>query len=295
MTIERIDPGRRFAQAVAYGDTVYLAGHTASNPEAGVYEQTREVLAAIDAHLAAAGSDKSKLLSASIWLPDIGTFDEMNRAWDEWVDPANLPARATVEARLGIHGLQGRDRGHRRSLRRRGGRPGSSFHGSHRPIGRSSSGDRPRVERDRPDHGGLRRVGRVAEPELGIGLVDRRVDPEDPGEAPGVHREVRALDQAPADVERDVDGADARTVRPTESHPGDGDACRRQVVLVGRHDDDHGPAARDGRMTGGGPKTRGQRNGRRQRGGPGRGRPGGGRRDPRGQTRGLRRTRRPIG
>ena len=72
----------------------------ASSPEAGVYEQTREVLAAIDGHLAAAGSDKSKLLSASIWLPDIATFDEMNRAWDEWVDPSNLPARATVEARL---------------------------------------------------------------------------------------------------------------------------------------------------------------------------------------------------
>ncbi len=100
MSIERIDPGRRFAQAVAYGDTVYLAGHVASNPEAGVYEQTREILAAIDGHLAAAGSDKSKLLSASVWLPDIATFDAMNRAWDEWVDPANLPARATVEARL---------------------------------------------------------------------------------------------------------------------------------------------------------------------------------------------------
>ena len=100
MTIERFDPGRRFAQAVAHGDTVYLAGHTATNPAAGVYEQTREILAAIDGHLAAAGTDKSRLLSASVWLVDIGTFDEMNRAWDEWVDMANLPARATVEARL---------------------------------------------------------------------------------------------------------------------------------------------------------------------------------------------------
>jgi enamine deaminase RidA (YjgF/YER057c/UK114 family) len=100
MSIERIDPGRRFAQAVAHGDTVYLAGHVAGNTDVGVYEQTREILAAIDAHLAAAGSDKSRLLSATIWLPDIATFDEMNRAWDEWVDPSNLPARATVEARL---------------------------------------------------------------------------------------------------------------------------------------------------------------------------------------------------
>ena len=117
MSIERIDPGRRFAQAVVYGDTVYLAGHTSTNADAGVYEQTREILAAIDAHLAAAGSDRSKLLSASIWLTDIATFDEMNRAWDAWVDPANLPARATVEAKPRLAGLQGRDRGHRRSRR----------------------------------------------------------------------------------------------------------------------------------------------------------------------------------
>jgi enamine deaminase RidA (YjgF/YER057c/UK114 family) len=100
VSIERFDPGKRFSQAVAYGDTVYLAGHTASDPNAGVYEQTVEILAAIDGHLAAAGTDRSKLLSASIWLTDIATFDEMNRAWDAWVDQGNLPARATVEARL---------------------------------------------------------------------------------------------------------------------------------------------------------------------------------------------------
>lgn len=100
MSIERIDPGRRFAQVVVHGDTVYLAGHVAGNTSAGVYEQTVEILAAIDGHLAAAGSDRSKLLSASIWLADISTFDEMNRAWDAWVDMANLPARATVEAKL---------------------------------------------------------------------------------------------------------------------------------------------------------------------------------------------------
>jgi enamine deaminase RidA (YjgF/YER057c/UK114 family) len=100
MAIQRIEPGVRFSQAVVHGDLVYLAGHTATNPADGVYEQTREILADIDAHLAAAGSDKSKLLSASIWLPDIETFGEMNRAWDEWVDQDNKPARATVEARL---------------------------------------------------------------------------------------------------------------------------------------------------------------------------------------------------
>ncbi|HEY4228391.1 MAG TPA: RidA family protein [Candidatus Limnocylindrales bacterium] len=100
MSITRLEPGRRFAQAVAYGDTVYLAGHTSANASAGVYDQTVEILAAIDGHLAAAGTDKSNLLSASIWLTDIATFDEMNRAWDAWVDMANLPARATVEAKL---------------------------------------------------------------------------------------------------------------------------------------------------------------------------------------------------
>ena len=100
MSITRIDPGRRFAEAVVHGDTVYLAGHVGSDPEAGVYEQTRDILAQIDAHLAAAGTDKSKLLMVNVWLPDIGSFGEMNRAWDEWLDADNMPARATVEARL---------------------------------------------------------------------------------------------------------------------------------------------------------------------------------------------------
>lgn len=100
MTIERIDPGVRFCEAVIHGDTVYLAGHTAADTSGGVYEQTKDVLAQIDAHLAAAGSDKSKLLMVNVWLPDISTFPEMNRAWDEWVDKANLPGRATVEAKL---------------------------------------------------------------------------------------------------------------------------------------------------------------------------------------------------
>lgn len=100
MSITRIDPGRRFAEAVVHGDTVYLAGHVGSDPDAGVYEQTRDILAQIDAHLAAAGTDKSKLLMANVWLVDISTFGEMNRAWDEWLDHDNMPARATVEARL---------------------------------------------------------------------------------------------------------------------------------------------------------------------------------------------------
>ena len=100
MAIQHIEPGIRFSQAVVHGDLVFLAGHTSEDPAASVYDQTRDILAQIDAHLAAAGSDKSKLLSVNIWLPDIETFAEMNRAWDEWVDQDNKPARATVEARL---------------------------------------------------------------------------------------------------------------------------------------------------------------------------------------------------
>lgn len=100
MTITRIDPGPRMSRAVVHGDTVYLAGHVANEPAGSVRGQTAAILRAIDARLAAAGTDKSKLLSANIWLADIGTFEEMNAVWDAWVDPANPPARATVEARL---------------------------------------------------------------------------------------------------------------------------------------------------------------------------------------------------
>jgi len=100
MTIVRIDPGPRMSRAVVHGNTVYLAGHVAKEPAGSVRGQTEAILRAIEARLAAAGSDKSKLLSATIWLADIGTFEEMNAVWDAWVDPANPPARATVEARL---------------------------------------------------------------------------------------------------------------------------------------------------------------------------------------------------
>ncbi|MEO5987311.1 MAG: RidA family protein [Candidatus Eisenbacteria bacterium] len=98
--ITRIAPGARMSGAVIHGDTVYLSGHVDADRSLGVTGQTRSILARIDERLAAAGTDKSKLLSASIWLADIATFDQMNVAWDAWVDPAHPPARATVEARL---------------------------------------------------------------------------------------------------------------------------------------------------------------------------------------------------
>jgi len=86
--------------AVVHADTVYLAGQVVSVPSAGVKGQTEQVLKKIDGLLTSVGSSKSKLLSATVWLANMGTYDEMNAAWDAWVDPANTPARATVEARL---------------------------------------------------------------------------------------------------------------------------------------------------------------------------------------------------
>ena len=100
MTIARQNVGPRMSQAVVHADTVYLAGQVASDPSAGVKGQTEQVLKKIDALLGGAGSSTSKLLSATVWLANMGTYDEMNAAWDAWVDPANTPARATVEARL---------------------------------------------------------------------------------------------------------------------------------------------------------------------------------------------------
>jgi enamine deaminase RidA (YjgF/YER057c/UK114 family) len=101
VTIQRFDVGPRMSQAVVHGDTVFLAGVVA-NKAAGesVAKQTQEVLSIIDGHLAKAGSDKSKLLTATIYLTDMNTFAEMNAVWDGWVSAGNTPARATVEAKL---------------------------------------------------------------------------------------------------------------------------------------------------------------------------------------------------
>jgi enamine deaminase RidA (YjgF/YER057c/UK114 family) len=105
MSIKRISPGPRFCGAVVHGDTVYVAGQTAadpsSDPPADVRAQTQRVLQKIDTLLAAAGTDKSRLLAVTVYLSDIRYFDEMNAVWEAWVDKSNLPTRATVEARLG--------------------------------------------------------------------------------------------------------------------------------------------------------------------------------------------------
>jgi enamine deaminase RidA (YjgF/YER057c/UK114 family) len=101
MAIERHEVGPRMSKAVVHGNTVYLAGIVADNPKGkSVKEQTQDILRQIDGFLGKVGTDKSKLLSANIWITDMANFAEMNAVWDAWVAPGNTPARATVEARL---------------------------------------------------------------------------------------------------------------------------------------------------------------------------------------------------
>jgi enamine deaminase RidA (YjgF/YER057c/UK114 family) len=101
MTITRHDTGPRMSKAVVHGNTVYLAGIVANEPKGkDMTAQTKDILAQIDGFLAKAGTDKSKLLSANIWVTDMKEFAAMNAVWDAWVSPGNTPARATVEAGL---------------------------------------------------------------------------------------------------------------------------------------------------------------------------------------------------
>ncbi len=99
MTIRRIDVGPRMSNIVIHNDTIYLAGQVGS-PGSNVATQTKEILATIDELLAKAGSDKTKILQAIIWLADMSTFAEMNGVWDGWVPQGHTPARATGEAKL---------------------------------------------------------------------------------------------------------------------------------------------------------------------------------------------------
>ena len=98
-TITRIEAGKRMSSAVVHEGRVFLAGQVAEvNAGKSVGEQTREILATIDKLLKKAGTDKTRILSANIWLSDISTFAEMNRAWQEWMVPGHTPARATVHS-----------------------------------------------------------------------------------------------------------------------------------------------------------------------------------------------------
>jgi enamine deaminase RidA (YjgF/YER057c/UK114 family) len=101
MTIQRFETGKRMSQAVVHGGLAFLAGQVALDaPSASVGEQTKNILDRIDLLLERAGSDRTKILSATIWLADMSTFAEMNAIWDAWVPEGHAPARATVEAKL---------------------------------------------------------------------------------------------------------------------------------------------------------------------------------------------------
>jgi enamine deaminase RidA (YjgF/YER057c/UK114 family) len=101
MSIRRIGAGPRMSKAVVHANTVYLAGQVADKTKgASVADQTKEIVGIIDELLKEAGSDKTKILSATIYLSDISTFPQMNAVWDTWVVAGETPARATVEAKL---------------------------------------------------------------------------------------------------------------------------------------------------------------------------------------------------
>lgn len=100
MSIVRIDPGPRLAEAVIHDDRVYLSGMIPEDTSLDITGQMKQALTEIDALLERAGTDKTKILSAVIWLKDIADFAAMNAVWDAWVVPGQTPARATVQARL---------------------------------------------------------------------------------------------------------------------------------------------------------------------------------------------------
>ncbi len=100
MTIDRIQPNPRLSAAVTYGNLVFLSGQVPGDATDAA-GQTRQVLEKIDALLAEAGSDKDHLLSATIYLKDIGTdFDAMNDVWSAWLSPGQAPSRTTLQAEL---------------------------------------------------------------------------------------------------------------------------------------------------------------------------------------------------
>jgi enamine deaminase RidA (YjgF/YER057c/UK114 family) len=99
-SVTRIDCGPRMSEAVVAGGRIYCSGMIPEDTSLDITGQVKQTLAEIDSLLAKGGSDRTKILSAVIWLADIGDFAAMNAVWDAWVSPGNTPARATVEAKL---------------------------------------------------------------------------------------------------------------------------------------------------------------------------------------------------
>lgn len=98
--INRIDCGPRMSEAVVKGDRIHCSGMIPEDTSLDITGQVKQALSEIDSLLAKGGSDKSKILTATIWLADIGDFAAMNAVWDAWVVPGHAPARATVQARM---------------------------------------------------------------------------------------------------------------------------------------------------------------------------------------------------
>ena len=104
MEIKRYETMTRMSRIVVFGETVYLCGQVAKDPTGNIKDQTATTLEKIEALLASVGSDKTRLLSVTIYLSNMGHFAEMNEVWDAWVPAGNAPARACVEARLASPG-----------------------------------------------------------------------------------------------------------------------------------------------------------------------------------------------
>lgn len=102
MNIQRIDKTQRLSRVVVHEKVAYFSGLTADDRQQDTRGQTAQVLAKADTYLETIGSSRASILSATIWLRDIGDFDEMNRAWIDWIDREQPPARATVQAILGL-------------------------------------------------------------------------------------------------------------------------------------------------------------------------------------------------
>jgi enamine deaminase RidA (YjgF/YER057c/UK114 family) len=101
MSIQRLHTNQRMSQIVVHNGTVYLAGQVGEDMSAGIAQQTRETLASIEQLLREAGSDKTQILSVTIYLKDIDAdFAGMNEVWDQWLPQGSAPARATVQAAL---------------------------------------------------------------------------------------------------------------------------------------------------------------------------------------------------
>ncbi|MCV2402755.1 RidA family protein [Marinomonas sp. C2222] len=99
-TIERMDIGQRMSQIVKHNETVYLCGQVAEDANQDIGEQTQTMLDKVDSLLEKSGSDRSYILSATIYLRDMNDFDAMNAVWDQWIPEGHAPARACVEAKM---------------------------------------------------------------------------------------------------------------------------------------------------------------------------------------------------